>query len=141
MLLAILTVVSTTSITATLIDMRISGYYSKSVVALYIAEAGANRARYEVSDGDGYRDFASIAAATQLFQGEVLNGGSYAVIATPVESAVPQRIKLTSTGCYPANDPCPWGSAKSVVEVLLEANPQATETEDQVRLIAWREVY
>jgi hypothetical protein len=140
-LLAILTVVSATSITATLLDIRISGYYSKSVVAFYIAEAGANRGRYEVSNGDGYRDFASIAAVTQLFQGEVLNGGSYTVIATPIESAVPRRLKLTSTGCYPASDPCPRGSAKAVMEVLLEANPEATEPEDQVRQAAWRETY
>jgi len=141
MLLAVLTVVSATSITATLMDLRISGYYGKTLVVFYIAEAGINRGRYEVSNGDGDGDFASIVTRTTLFQNEALNGGSYTVVATPVEDAVPSRITLQSIGCYPAADPCPRTNATSVLEVLLESNPEATEPEDRVRLVAWKEVY
>jgi len=107
----------------------------------YIAEAGLNRGRYEVSNRDGDRDFVSILTSTTLFQNEVLNGGSYTVVATPVEGAAPPRITLKSTGCYPAADPCPRTNAKSVVEMLLESNLEATRPEDQVRLVAWKEVY
>jgi hypothetical protein len=142
MLLAVLTVVSATSITATLMDLKISGYYGKTVVVFYIAEAGINRGRYEVSNGDGDRDFASIVTPTTLFQSEALNGGSYTVIATPVEGAVPAQLTLKSSACYPAaTDPCPRNNATAVVEVLLESNPEATEQEDRVRLLAWKEVY
>ena len=83
MLLAVVTVVSAASITTMLMDLRMSGYYSKRVLVFYIAEAGVNRARYEVSNGDGNRDFSSIAEPTVLFQNEALNGGSYTVVATP----------------------------------------------------------
>ena len=141
MLLTVLTVVSTTSITATLMDLRISGYYSKNVVVFYIAEAGINRGRYEVSNGDGDRDFAAIVTPATLFQSELLNNGSYTVVATPVQGSVPAQLTLRSTACYPAADPCPRTNATSVVEVLLESNPEATEPEDQVRLVAWKEVY
>ena len=67
MLLAVVTVVSAASITTMLMDLRMSGYYSKRVLVFYIAEAGVNRARYEVSNGDGNRDFSSIVEPTVLF--------------------------------------------------------------------------
>lgn len=140
-LLAVLGVVSAASTTATLMDLKISGYYGRNVAVFYIAEAGLNRGRQEVSDGDGDRDFTSIAAPTTIFQGEALNGGSYTVVAIPVADALPARLELRSTGCYPAADPCPRASSTSVVEELLESNPEAIEPENRVRVIAWREVY
>lgn len=141
MLLAVLGVVSAAGITATLMDLKISGYYGRSVAVFYIAEAGLNRGRQEVSDGDGDRDFASIAAPTMIFQGEALNGGSYTVVAIPVTDAVPAQLELRSTGCFPAADPCPRTSPTSIVEELLELHPEAIEPESRVRVIAWREIY
>lgn len=140
MLLAVVTVVSASGITTMLMDLRMSGYYSKRVLVFYIAEAGVNRSRYELSNGNGNRDFSSIVAPTTLFQGEVFNEGSYTVVATPVAGTVRPRITVRSTGCYPAADPCPRTHASSVVEVLLESDAEATEPEQRVRWIAWREV-
>ena len=141
MLLAVVTVVSTTSITTMLMDLRMSGYYSRRVLVFYIAQAGVNRGRYELSNSDGHQDFSSIIGPTTVFQSEALNGGSYQVIAIPVAGAVPAKISLQSTGCYPAADPCPLSHARSVVETLLEWAPEETIPEKQVRAIAWREVY
>ena len=141
MLLAVVTLVGASSITTMLMDLRMSGYYSKRVLVFYIAEAGVNRGRYEVSNGDGDKDFSTILAPTLLFQSEALNGGSYTVVATPVAGPILPRLTIRSTGCYPSLDPCPRMHASSVVEVLLELNAEATEPEDRVRLVAWKEIY
>ena len=107
MLIAILTVVSATSMTATLTDLRIAGAYYKSVAVFHIAEAGLTHGRHEVSDEDGDRDFSSILTPTTLFNSRAFHGGSYTVVATPVTGATPARLRLRSSACYPAANPCP----------------------------------
>jgi len=138
MLLAVLSVVTGASLTATLMDLKISGYYAKSVVAFYIAEAGANRGLYELSDEDGHYDLASISAPTVVFEAEGLNGGSYRVVASPAEES---QFTLRSIGCYPAADPCPRSHTTSTVQLLVESNPEATDPEQRVRVVAWKEIY
>ena len=82
MLIAVLAMVSATSMTATLTDLRIAGAYYKSVAVFHIAEAGLVHGRHEVSDEDGDRDFSDVSAPTTLFDAREFHGGSYTVVAT-----------------------------------------------------------
>ena len=138
MLIAILTVVSATSMTATLTDLRIAGAHYKSVAVFHIAEAGLTHGRHEVSDEDGDRDFSSILTPTTLFNGRGFHGGSYTVVATPVTGATPARLRLRSSACYPAANPCPRANARAALEALLEHDPAGATPQDRVRLVAWR---
>ena len=138
MLVAVLAVVGATSMTATLIDLKITNAYYRSVAAFHIAEAGLVHGRHELSDEDGDRDFPAILTPTTLFSGEGFHGGSYTVVAAPVSGASPPRLRLESSACYPAGDPCPQENAKAVVEALLEHHPAGVNPRDRVRLAAWR---
>ena len=136
MLIAVLAVVSATSMTAAVTDLRIAGAYYKSVAVFHIAEAGLARGRHEVSDEDGDRDFSAILTPTTLFNGQGFHGGSYTVVARPVTGAAPARLRLRSSACYP--HPCPPAHARAVLEALLEHDPGGATPRDRVRVIAWR---
>ena len=138
MLIAILTVVSATSMTAALTELRIADAYYKSVAVFHIAEAGLTHGRHEVSDEDGDSDFAAILTPTTLFSGRGLHGGSYTVVATPVAGVTPATLRLRSSACYPAADPCPRAHARAALEALLEHDPAGATPQDRVRLVAWR---
>ena len=140
MLMAILTLVGATSMNATLTDLRIAAAHYKSVAAFHIAEAGLTRGRHEVADEDGDRDFAAIVTPATIFNGRVFHGGSYTVTATPVSGAVPTQIRLRSSACYPAANPCPRENARASVEALLEHDPAGATPRDRVRMVAWREL-
>ncbi len=139
MLIAVLAMVSATSMTAALTDLRIADAYYKSTAVFHIAEAGLVHGRHEVSDEDGHRDFSAISAPTTLFSSRGFHGGSYTVSATPV-TATPPRLRLRSFACYPAGDPCPRAHARTVLETLLEHDPDAATPGERVRLIAWRQL-
>lgn len=138
MLIVVLAMVSATSMTATLTDLRIAGAYYKSVAAFHIAEAGLVHGRHELSDEDGDRDFSGMSSPATLFHGREFHGGSYTVVATPVTGATPARLRLRSLACYPAANPCPRAHARAVLETLLEHDPAAATPRERVRLIAWR---
>lgn len=138
MLIAVLTLVSATSLTTTLTDLRIAGAYYKSVTAFYIAEAGLIHGRHEVADEDGVRDFLAISTPTTVYNGHGFHGGSYTVVATPVTGTNPPRLRLRSTSCYPAANPCPRANARATLEALLEHDPTGATPQDRVRLAAWR---
>ncbi|MCY4439674.1 MAG: pilus assembly PilX N-terminal domain-containing protein [Deltaproteobacteria bacterium] len=138
MLIAVLAVVGATSMTAAVTDLRIARAYYKSVAVFHIAEAGLVHGRHEVSDEDGDRDFSAIATHTMLFSEQRFHGGSYTVVATPVTGATPARLRLRSSACYPAADPCPRSNARAALEALLEYDPGGATPQDRVRLIAWR---
>ena len=138
MLVAVLAVVSATSMNASLTDLRITGAYYKSVAVFHIAEAGLTHGRHELSDEDGDLDFTDILAPATIFVGRGFHDGSYTVTATPVTGTVPPRLRLRSSGCFPAANPCPRGHARAVVEALLEHDPAGATPSARVRLVAWR---
>lgn len=138
MLVAVLTVVGGAAMNAALTDLRIAGAHYKSVAVFHIAEAGLAHGRHEVSDEDGVQDLAAILAPATLFSARSFHNGSYTVTATPVTGAVPARIRLRSSACYPAADPCPRQNARATVEALLEHNPAGATPRDRVRFVAWR---
>ncbi|MDE0355186.1 MAG: pilus assembly PilX N-terminal domain-containing protein [Deltaproteobacteria bacterium] len=138
MLIAVLAMVSATSMTATLTDLRIAGAYYKSVAVFHIAEAGLVHGRHELSDEDGDRDFSDVSAVITLFNAREFHGGSYTVVATPMTGATPARLRLRSSACYPAANPCPRSHARAVLETLLEHDPAGATPRGRVRLIAWR---
>ncbi len=138
MLVAVLTVVGSASMKAALTDLRIAGAHYKSVAVFHIAEAGLAHGRHEVSDEDGVQDFAAILAPTTLFGARGFHDGNYTVTAVPVTGAVPARIRLRSSACYPAADPCARQNARASVEALLEHDPAGATPRERVRLVAWR---
>ncbi len=138
MLVAVLTAVGGAAMNAALTDLRIAGAHYKSVAVFHIAEAGLAHGRHELSDEDGVRDFAAILAPATLFSALVFHDGSYTVTATPVTGAVPARIRLRSSACHPAADPCPRENARATVEALLEHDPAGATPPERVRLVAWR---
>ncbi len=140
MLIAVLAVVGATSMNASLTDLRITDAYYKSATVFHIAEAGLAHGRHELSDEDGNLDFAAILATTAIFAGQGFHGGSFTAVATPVAGSVPRRLRLRSSACFPAANPCPRGHARAVVEALLEHDPAGTTPSERVRLIAWRAV-
>ena len=138
MLVAVLTVVGGAAMNAALTDLRIAGAHYKSVAVFHIAEAGYVHGRHELSDEDGDRDLTAILAPTTMFSGRAFHSGSYTVTATPVTGAIPVRVRLRSSACYPAANPCPRQNARATVEALLEHNPAGATPRDRVRLVAWR---
>ena len=138
MLVAVLTVVGGAGMNAALTDLRIAGAHYKSVAVFHIAEAGLAHGRHEVADQDGVHDFGAILAPATLFSARIFHDGSYTVTATPVTGAVPARIRLRSSACYPAADPCPRENARASVEALLEHDPAGATPWERVSLVAWR---
>ena len=138
MLIAVLAVVGATSMNASLTDLRITGAYYRSVAVFHTAEAGLTHGRHELSDEDGELDFLDVLAFTTIFAGRGFHDGSYTVIATPVAGSVPARIRLRSSACFPAANPCPRGHARAAVEALLEHDPAGVTPRARVRMVAWR---
>ncbi len=138
MLIAVLAVVSATSMNAALTDLRITGAYFASVAVFHTAEAGLTHGRHELSDEDGDFDFAGILAPTVIFAGRGFHDGSYTVVATPVAGSAPPRLRLRSSACFPAANPCPRGHARAEVEALLEHDPAGVTPRERVRMVAWR---
>ena len=138
MLVAVLAVVGATSMNASLTDLRITGAYYRSVAVFHVAEAGLTHGRHELSDEDGRFDFTGILAPTAIFVGRGFHDGSYTVTATPVAGSVPARLRLRSSACFPAANPCPRGHARAAVEALLEHDPAGVTPRGRVRLVAWR---
>ena len=138
MLVTVLTLAGAAGMNAALTDLRIASAHYKSVAVFHIAEAGLVHGRHEVSDEDGDRDLTAILAPTAMFSGHAFHGGSYTVTATPVSGAVPARIRLRSSACYPAANPCPRENARASVEALLEHHPAGASPRQRVRLVAWR---
>ncbi len=138
MLIAVLAVVSATSMNASLTDLRITGAYYTSAAVFHVAEAGLTHGRHELSDDDGDFDFTDILGPTVIFTGHGFHDGSYTVMATPVAGSVPPRILLRSSACLPAANPCPRGHARAAVEALLEHDPAGLTPPERVRLVAWR---
>jgi hypothetical protein len=100
-------------------DLKSSGNLKTGRQAFYIAEAGLNRTWQELNDGDGINDFSAVSnnsGSLILYQNELFAGGSHTTVAEPLAGSGRRRVKVTSNGCFPAGDPCPSGSSKSVIE-------------------------
>ena len=99
------------------LDLKITSHYKSGRVAFYTTEAGVSHAWQELDNGDGVNDFATVFSAvgtTVLFSNTSFSGGSYTVTGQGVVGSNPNRVKLASTGCFPAG--CPSGSSKAVIE-------------------------
>jgi len=101
------------------LDLRTAARLKMSIQAFYIAEAGLNHGWDELQNSDGVNDFRTLSTAaggTTLFRKRDFDDGSYTVTAEAVAGSDPGRVKVTSTGCLPAGDPCPSGHSKAVME-------------------------
>src|SRR3990172_10062112 len=106
-------------------DLRTSSNLKTGKQAFYIADAGANRAWKELDDGNGTNDFDSLSGSVTLYSNVSYASGSYTVTAevqhpgSSTQPIIPKRVKVTSTGCYPAvtgTGSFPARSAKVVIE-------------------------
>lgn len=106
-------------------DLKTSSNLKTGKQAFYIGDAGVNRTWREMDDGNGTNDFDSLSGTATLFTNVSYGGGSYTVTAeiehvgSSTQPIIPKRVKVTSTGCYPAvtgTGSCPAGSAKTIVE-------------------------
>lgn len=123
LIMGLLSAVAAGTLLSGQIDLRISANLKTRTQAFYIAEAGLHRAWQEMADGDGTDDFVAVFSAqgaTTLFNNTSFSGGSYAVTARALSGSNPKRIKVTSTGCLPAGDPCSSGSSKVVTEAQFK---------------------
>ncbi len=101
------------------LDLRATARLKMSIQAFYIAEAGLNHGWDELQNSDGINDFRALSTAagrTTLFRKRDFDNGSYTVTARAVAGSDPGRVKVTSTGCLPAGDPCPSAHSKAVME-------------------------
>lgn len=101
------------------LDLRTAARLKMSMQAFYIAEAGLHHGWDELQNSDGVNDFPTLSTAagrTTLFRRRDFDDGSYTVTAEAVAESDPRRVKLTSTGCLPAGDPCPSGHSKAVMQ-------------------------
>jgi hypothetical protein len=101
------------------LDLRAAARLKTAIQAFYIAEAGLNHGWDELQNSDGVNDFRALSTAagrTTLFRERDFDDGSYTVTAEAVAGSDPGRVKVTSTGCLPAGDPCPSGHSKAVME-------------------------
>ena len=101
------------------LDLRATARLKMSIQAFYIAEAGLNHGWDELENSDGVNDFRALSTAaggTMLFRKRDFEEGSYTVTSEVVAGSNPGRVKVTSTGCLPAGDPCPSGHSKAVME-------------------------
>nr|NIO09864.1 hypothetical protein [Deltaproteobacteria bacterium] len=119
MVLSLLMGAGTGAIVSTQTDLKISSNLKKNGKAFYIAQAGLHRGWHELVDGDGINDFANVFAAggpVTLFNNTSFSAGSFTVTAQAVAGSSPTRIKITSSGCLPAANPCPPGNSIAVTE-------------------------
>jgi len=101
------------------LDLRTAARLKMSIQAFYIAEAGLNHGWDELQNNDGVNDFRALSTAagrTTLFRKRDFDEGSYTATAEAVAGSDPRRVKVTSTGCLPAGDPCPSSRSKAVME-------------------------
>ena len=123
MILTLLVGAGVGAIVSTQTDLKTSGNLKTRAEAFYIANAGIHHGWQELDDGDGTNDFADVFDATgttTLFSNTSFGNGSYTATAVGVPGSIPNRIKVTSTGCLPAGNPCPSGNSKAVIEAQLE---------------------
>jgi len=123
LILALLVGAGVGAIVSTQTDLKTSGNVKVGAQAFYTTVAGVNHAWEEMADGDGTNDFAAVfstTGTTTLFNGTTFGSGSYTVTAKAVSGSVPNRIKVTSTGCLPAGNPCPTGNSKAVIEAQFD---------------------
>lgn len=125
MILALLLGAGVGAIVSMQTDLRTSSNLKTGKQAFYIADAGVNRAWKELDDGNGTNDFDSLSGSVTLYSNVSYASGSYTVTAevqhpgSSTKPIIPKRVKVTSTGCYPAvtgTGSCPAGSAKVVIE-------------------------
>ncbi|MBI4489686.1 MAG: pilus assembly PilX N-terminal domain-containing protein [Deltaproteobacteria bacterium] len=102
------------------LDLKTTSQHRTGTTAFYATEAGLSHAWRELENGDGVNDFATVfssgATAVSPFSVTSFGGGSYTVTALAVVGSNPNRVKVTSTGCLPAGNPCPSGNSKAVIE-------------------------
>lgn len=108
-------------------DLRTSSNLKTGKQAFYIGDAGINRAWKDL-DASNQAQFNSISTTSPAnylgLTNLAYNGGSYTVEtlvehagSTNVNNPIPKRVRVTSTGCYPAvtSGSCPTGNAKVVL--------------------------
>ena len=123
LILALLLGAGVGAIVSTQTDLKTSSNLKNGKQAFYLAEAGINHAMQEMADGDGTNDFSSVSTAagtTTLFGNTSLGSGSYTVTAQAVSGSSPALVKVTSTGCVRAANPCPSGNSKAVIEAQFK---------------------
>ena len=140
LILALLMAGGLGAIFSTQTDLKSSANLKTGKQAFYIADAGLNRAWQQLDDGDGINDFAllikSVGPVT-LTNDEAFAGGSHTVIAELLPGPGPKRLRVISSGCQPAGNPCPSGSSKAVLEAHLRREslfPRAISSTDSVTL-------
>lgn len=124
LILALLLGAGVGAIVSTQTDLKTSSNLKNGKQAFYLAEAGVNRALQQMANGDGTNDFSTVSTATgttTLFSNESLGQGSYTVTAQVVSGSSPVRVKVTSTGCVPAANPCSSGNSQVVIEAQFKA--------------------
>lgn len=124
LILALLLGAGVGAIVSTQTDLKTSSNLKNGKQAFYLAEAGVNRALQQMANGDGTNDFSTVSASsstTTLFSNESLGQGSYTVTAQVVSGSSPVRVKVTSTGCVPAANPCSSGNSQVVIEAQFKA--------------------
>ncbi len=122
LILALLMAGGLGAIFSTQTDLKSSANLKTGKQAFYIADAGLSRAWQQLDDGDGINDFAMLINGTgtvTLYSNETFAGGSHTVVAELLPGPGPRRLKVTSSGCQPAGNPCPSGYSKSVLEAHL----------------------
>ena len=122
LIMALLSAVAAGTLLSGQLDLRISANLKTRSQAFYIAEAGLHHAWQEMADSDGTNDLAALFDATgitPLFSNVSFGGGSYTVTAEPISGSSPKRLKVVSTGCLPAGEPCAPGSSRAIIEAQL----------------------
>lgn len=125
LLLALLMATSVGVISSTQTNLKISGNLKFGRQAFYIADAGIHRAWRELDNGDGLNNFEEVwsGGMTSFYRNEAFGGGSYAVSVERFSGVLPRRIRIISTACFPAADPCPVGHSKSIIESHFKRGP------------------
>jgi predicted outer membrane repeat protein len=125
LLLALLMATSVGVISSTQTNLKISGNLKFGRQAFYIADAGVHRAWRELDNGDRVNDFEDVwsGSVTFLYRNEAFGGGSHTVAVEKISEVAPRRIRIISTGCFPAANPCPAGHSKAVIESHFKRGP------------------
>jgi PilX N-terminal len=140
LIMALLMVGGLGAIFSTQTDLKSSANLKTGKQAFYIADAGLSRAWQQLDNGDGVNDFAMLinsSGPVALVNNEAFAGGSHTVIAELLPGPGPRRLRVISSGCQPAANPCPPGSSKSVLEAHLRREslfPGAISSTDSVTL-------
>jgi len=114
------------AIFSTQMDLNSSGNFRTGRQAFYVAEAGLHQAWQELDRGGGANEFEVVFSrpgVTDLLGRVNFAGGNYVVTAEGLPGPHPRRIKVTSSGCFPAGDPCPTGHSKVVIESQFRREP------------------